>query len=195
MEAIGKLLERALSHYEKKEYGEAEKAADELITSHPDFHRGQFLKAVILEETGRASEAEKHYDKAGNRFTLWYRLAMQLQSIDPQRSLQYYERVSSMDPQNNMIWFSLGTLYEQMGRTDDARRCFRNLSPAKEIVSRIFIPLGFMILLISGAVMMIRHGDKGLPAVIIASAVFCLFWLKRDGGRAVQMVMKWKKYK
>jgi hypothetical protein len=195
VEAIGKLLERTLSHYEKKEYGEAEKAVDDLIASHPDFHRGQFLKAVILEETGRASEAEKHYDKAGNRFTLWYRLAMQLQNIDSQRSLLYFERVSSMDPQNNMIWFSLGTLYEKMGRTEDARRCFRNLSPAKEVVSRIFIPLGFMIFLISGAVMMIRHGDKGLPAVVIASAVFCLFWLKRDGGRAVQMVMKWKKYK
>ena len=122
MEAIGKILERTLSHYEKKEYGEAEKAVDELIASHPEFHRGQFLKAVILEETGRASEAEKHYDKAGNRFTLWYRLAMQLQSIDPQRSLLYFERVSSMDPQNNMIWFSLGTLYEQMGRMEDAPR-------------------------------------------------------------------------
>jgi DNA-binding SARP family transcriptional activator len=193
MVSIGKALEETLSHYEKKEYDAAEKAVDELVASHPDFERGQFLKAVILEETGRAQEAEKHYAKAGSRFTLWYRLAMQLQNIDPQRALQYYERVSAMDPQNNMIWFNLGNLYEQMGRPDEARRCYRNLSPAKEVVSRILIPLGFMIFLISGAIMMIQHGDTGLPIVVIASAIFCLFWLKRDGGRALQMMMKKKK--
>jgi predicted Zn-dependent protease len=78
MESISKVLGEILSHYEKKEYASAEKAADELIAAHPDFNHGQFLKAVILEETGRAPEAEKFYEKAGNRFTLWYRLAMQL---------------------------------------------------------------------------------------------------------------------
>jgi hypothetical protein len=52
-----------------------------------------------------------------------------------------------------------------------------------------------MIFLVSGAVMMVQRGEKGLTAVVIASAVFCLFWLKRDGGRALQMIMKRKKYK
>jgi tetratricopeptide (TPR) repeat protein len=195
VESIGKALEKTLSHYEKKEYAEAEKSVDELIRSHPEFHRGQFLKAVILEETGRGREAEKHYEKAGNRFTLWYRLALQLQDVDPERSLTYYKRVSDMDPQNNMIWFNLGGLYEKMGRIDEARRCFRNLSPAKEAVARILIPLGFIIFLASGAIMMFQRGEKGLTAVVVASAVFCLFWLKRDGGRAVQMIMKKRKYR
>lgn len=195
MESIGKALEKTLTHYERKEYDAAEKAVDELLASYPDFHRGQFLKAVILEETGRVSEAEKHYEKAGNRFTLWYRLAGQLQTVDPSRALMYYERVSKMDPQNNMIWFNLGNLYEKMGRPGEARSSFRNLQPAKEVVSRILIPLGFMIFLVSGAVMMVQRGEKGLTAVVIASAVFCLFWLKRDGGRALQMIMKRKKYK
>jgi hypothetical protein len=98
-----------------------------------------------------------------------------------------------MDRQNNMLWFNLGSLYEQLGRPDEARRCFRNIAPAKEVVSTILIPLGFMIFLISGATMMFQHGDKGLPIVVIASAIFCLFWLKRDGGRALQMMMKKKK--
>ncbi len=195
MQSISKALKTILSHYEKKEYGPAEKAADELVASYPDFNQGQFLMAVILEETGRTQEAEKYYEKAGNRFTLWYRLAMQLQDIDPQRAILYYERAGKMDPQNNMLWFNLGTLYEKLGKPGEARRCFRNLSPAKEVVSRILIPLGFMIFLISGAIMMIRHGDKGLPVVVIASAIFCLFWLKRDGGRALQMFLKWKKHK
>jgi tetratricopeptide (TPR) repeat protein len=195
MESIGRLLEKAITHYEKKEYDGAEKAVDELLASHPDFHRAQFLKAVILEESGRADEAEKHYDKAGNKFTLWLRLALQLHDVDPERAITYYERVSKMDPQNNMIWFNLGNLYEKMHRFDEARLCFRNLSPVKEIASRIFIPLGFMIFLAGGAILMIQRGEKALASLVIASAVFCLVWLRRDGGKAVQMLAKKNKYK
>ncbi len=193
MESIGKLLEKIITHYEKKEYDSAEKAADALLADHPDFHRAQFLKAVILEETGRADKAETHYAKAGNKFTLWLRLALQLHDVDPQRALMYYERVSKGDPQNNLIWFSMGNLYEKMGRIEKARECFRNLSPVKEILSKIFIPLGFMIFLASGAVMMINRGEKTLALLVVASAIFCLFWLKRDAGMAWQMAVK--KYK
>ena len=195
MESIGKLLDKAIIHYEKKEYSDAQKAIDELLSSHPDFHRAQFLKAVILEETGRSDEAEKHYAKAGNKFTLWVRLALQLHDTDPERAIMYYERTSKMDPQNNLIWFNLGNLYEKMRRFDEARKCFSNLSPAREIASRIFIPLGFMIFLIAGAILMIQRGEKALASLVIASAVFCLIWLKRDGGKAVQMLGKKNKYK
>ncbi len=195
MESIGRLLEKVITHYEKKEYDGAEKVVDELLASHPDFHRAQFLKAVILEETGRTDEAEKHYDKAGNKFTLWLRLALQLHDVDPERAITYYERVSKMDPQNNMVWFNLGDLYEKMQRFDEARQCFRNLSPVKEIASRIFIPLGFMIFLVGGSILMIQHDEKALASLVIASAVFCLFWLRRDGGKAVQMLGKKNKYK
>jgi tetratricopeptide (TPR) repeat protein len=195
MDSIRKLLEKILKYYEKKEYDGAEKAVDELLASHPDFHRAQFLKAVILEETGRSDEAEKHYAKAGNKFTLWLRLALQLHTVDPERALIYYERVSKMDPQNNLVWFNLGNLYEKMRRFDEARLCFRNLSPVKEIASRIFIPLGFMIFLVGGAILMIQRGEKALASLVIASAIFCLFWLKRDGGMAVQMLGKKNKYR
>ncbi len=152
MESISKLLNKILGHYEKKEYDAAEKAVDMLLVSHPDFHRGQFMKAVILEETGRGDAAEQHYARSGNRYTLWSRLAVQLHDIDPDRALIYYERVTKADPQNNLLWYGLGELYEKMGRPDDARECYRNLSPVKEVLSKIFIPLGFMIFLISGAV-------------------------------------------
>jgi len=192
MESITKKLQSIIAHYEKKDYGAAEKEADDLIASHPDFHRGQFLKAVILEETGRAEAAEAHYARCGNRFTLWSRLAMQLRDIDPGRALIYYERVTKMDPQNNMLWFDLGNLYEKLGRPDDAAACFRNLSPIKEVMSRILIPLGFLIFLLSGAIMMVQRGERGLATVVIASAVFCLFWLKRDAGKALRMIVKKK---
>ena len=193
MESISKLLNQILEHYNNKEYDAAERAADTLLASHPDFQRGQFMKAVILEETGRAVDAERHYEKAGNRYTLWSRLAMQLQDIDPDRAIVYYERVTKADPQNNVLWFGLGDLYEKMGRPADARSCYRNLSPVKEILSRIFIPLGFMIFLLSGAIAMIQRGEKGLAVVVVAASVFCVFWLKRDAGKAVQMAVK--KYK
>lgn len=195
MESISKLLNKIIEHYEKKEYDAAENAVDMLLVSHPDFHRGQFMKAVILEETGRAADAEQHYEKAGNRYTLWGRLAMQLQDIDPDRAIMYYERVTKMDPQNSLLWFNLGELYEKKGRPDDARECYRNLSPVKEVLSKIFIPLGFMIFLISGGAMMIQRGERGLAAVVIASAVFCAFWLRRDAGKAIQMIVKKSKAK
>jgi tetratricopeptide (TPR) repeat protein len=193
MESITKLLNQIISHYEKKEYDAAEKLVDGLIASHPDFHRGQFLKAVILEETGRANAAEPHYVKSGNRYTLWSRLAVQLHDIDPVRALTYYERVTKADPQNNALWFGLGDLYEKMGRPVDARACYMNLSPVKEILSKIFIPLGFMIFLLSGAIAMIQRGEQGLAVVVVAASVFCVFWLKRDAGKALRMAIK--KYK
>ena len=190
MESIGKLLNEVIGHYEKKEYKAAEKTVDLLLASHPDFHRGQFMKAVILEETGKTAEAEKHYEKSGNRYTLWSRLAMQLQDIDPDRAILYYERVTKMDPQNNQIWFNLGNLYEKKGRRNDAQACYRSLAPVKEVLSKIFIPLGFMIFLISGGSMMIQRGETGLAIVVFASAIFCIFWLKRDAGKTIQMILK-----
>jgi tetratricopeptide (TPR) repeat protein len=152
------------------------------------------LKAVILEETGREGQAEQHYEKSGNRFTLWFRLAAQLEETDPQRALVYYERVSGHDAQNNLLWFDLGNLYEKMGRPEDAGKCFRKMQLLREVLSRIVIPLGFMIIMATGSVMMIRRGDKALASVVIASAVFCVFWLKRDGGKVVQMIRKKNKY-
>jgi tetratricopeptide (TPR) repeat protein len=148
------------------------------------------MKAVILEETGRTADAEQHYAKSGNRYTLWSRLAMQLHDIDPDRAIIYYERTAKADPQNSVPWFNLGELYERKGRRDDARGCYRNLSPVKEVLSKIFIPLGFMIFLLSGGAMMVQRGERGLAAVVIASAIFCAFWLKRDAGKALRMVAK-----
>ena len=195
MEDVGKQLETILKDYEQKDYASAEKQLDDLLVSHPNFHRAWFLKGVVMEETGRKDEAGKYYDKAGNCFTLWFRLALQLQETDPQRAMLYFDRVSEMDQKNNMIWFYKGMLSERMGNIAEAKRCFGNLSPLREILSRIVIPSGFMVFLIIGAVMMIQRGEMALSLVVIASAVFCLFWLKRDAGQAVQMVLKKKQYR
>jgi tetratricopeptide (TPR) repeat protein len=195
MQAIGKLFDATIAHYEKKEYREAEKSIDELLSLHPDFERGHFLKAVILEETGQANRAEEHYGKCGNRFTLWFRLASQLEASDPQRALRYYERVSTHDTQNNMLWFSLGNLYEKMGRAGDAAKSFRKMQMLREVLSRVIIPLGFLIIMVTGARLMLLRGDHGLAAVVVASGIFCLFWLKRDGGKALQMITKKRQYR
>ena len=195
MEAVGKQLETILIHYEQKDYVSAEKLLDDLLVSHPNFHRAWFLKGVVLEETGRKDEAAKYYDKAGNCFTLWFRLAMQLQEVDPQRAMMYFDRVSEMDKNNNMIWFYKGMLSEKLGNIEEARRCFNSLSPLREFFSRIVIPSGFMIFLIIGTVMMIKSGETALSLIVLASAVFCMFWLKRDAGQAVHMVFKKNQYR
>ena len=86
MEAIGKQLELILKCYEQKDYINAEKLLDNLLVSHPNFQRAWFLKGVVLEETDRKDEAGKFYDKAGNCFTLWFRLAIQLQEVRSAKS-------------------------------------------------------------------------------------------------------------
>jgi len=37
---------------------------------------------------------------------------------------------------------------------------------------------------------MFQRGERGLAIVVIAAAFFCVFWLKRDAGTAVRMVVK-----
>lgn len=195
MESVGKLLESVLAHYEKKEYAVAEKLVDQLLAGNPNFHRGWFLKGIILEETGRAVEAAKYMQKAGNVFTLMFRLALQLQDVDPQRALIYYDKLAQMDPHNNMVWFNRGLLYEKLGDRKEAQKSFRNLTPAREIISRIVVPMLFMLFLAGGGITMMTRGDKALASLVIASAIFCLFWLKRDVGKALLMVSKKNQYK
>ncbi len=195
MESIENLLQKVLGHYEKKEYASAEKLADALVASNPKFHRGWFLKAVILEETGRSDEAEKCYQKAGNLFTMFFRLALQLQDSDPQRALVYYEKVSDMDQRNNMLWLNKGLLYEKMGRVNEAKACFRNLSPVREVISRIVMPSVFMIFLAGALIATLEQGNKTIALLVVVSAVFCFFLLKRDTGAAVKMLLKKKQSK
>ena len=57
MEQVGKMLDKILMHYEKREYDAAEKLLDKLLEDNPGYHKGCFLKAILLEETGRAEEA------------------------------------------------------------------------------------------------------------------------------------------
>jgi hypothetical protein len=38
--------------------------------------------------------------------------------------------------------------------------------------------------------MMVQRSQPGLAALVVGSAVFCLFWLKRDAGKAIQMIRK-----
>ncbi len=195
MASLRKALDKALSHYEKKEYAEAERGADALIEAYPDFTSAIFLKAVILEETGRKGEAEKYYGKCGPLYPLWYRLALQLQEADPERALKYFDKASSLDTGNNMIWYGMGSLYERLGKFDEARKCFRKISLQRDVVARLLSPLGFLIIMIAGSIAMLKHGDKAFASLVILSAIVCLFWLKRDGGHVLQMMIKQRKYR
>jgi tetratricopeptide (TPR) repeat protein len=195
MEAVGKLLENILAHYEKKEYAAAEKLVNDLIEIDPNFHRAWFLKGIIFEETGRSDKAQEYFAKSGNVFTLMFRLALQLQDSDPLRALTYFDRLAEMDPQNNMLWFNRGLVYEKLGNRNEAAASFKHVAPGREILSRIVVPLLFMFFLTGGGIMMFLRGDKTLSSLVIASAVFCLFWLKRDMGKALQMFSKKKQYK
>ncbi len=195
MESIRKVFDEALSHYEKKEYPQAERGADALIEAHPDFNRAIFLKAVILEETGRKEEAEKYYGKCDQLHSLWYRLALQLQEDDPERALKYFDKVSTVDAGNSMVWYGMGSLYERVGKFDEARKCFQKISLQRDVIARLLSPIGFLIIMIAGSIMMLKRGDNAFASLVILSAIICLFWLKRDGGQVLRMLIKRRKYR
>ncbi len=195
MKSIRKALDKALSHFEKKEYSEAERGADALIEAYPDFNRAIFLKAVILEETGRRGEAEKYYGKCEQLHSLWYRLALQLQEADPERSLKYFDKVSAVDAGNNMVWYDMGNLYERLGKFSEARKCFQKISVQRDVIARLLSPLGFLIIMVTGSIMMLKRGDTAFASLVILSAIICIFWLKRDGGRVLRMLIKQRKYR
>ncbi len=148
-----------------------------------------------MRRPGERPEAEKMYEKAGNLFNMWIRLALQLHEVDPDRAIEYYERVLQLDRTFNLALLNKGLLYEKMGRLDEARSCFRNLSPGKELISKVVIPAGFMALLIGSGLMLVHKGDMIISMFSFASAVVCFFWLKRDAGMAIKMLMKKNKYK
>lgn len=194
MESAGKLFEQTLSHYEKKEYVEAGQLVDTLLAGNPEFHRGWFLKGVIFEETGRPADAQRCYAKSGNLFTLLLRLGMQLEEIDSKRALVYYDRALQMDPANNVLLLRRGLLLEKNSSKEQAGACFRKLSLRRELFSRLVAPLGFMVFLSTGGVMMFARGERSLSLFAFASAVVCFFWLKRDSGAVITMMQKKNEY-
>jgi hypothetical protein len=64
----------------------------------------------------------------------------------------------------------------------------------KEVVSKLLSPIGFLIIMVAGSIAMFKRDNTGLAWLVVASGVVCLFWLKRDGGRALQMMQKKRKY-
>ncbi len=195
MSSLSKAFDKALSHYEKKEYADAERGADAILEAYPDFRSAVFLKAVILDEMGKSSEADQYYLKAGPLFSLWIRLALQLQEADPARALRYFEKSRSLDSENNLIWYGMGSSYERLGRLDEAKKCFQKMSLRREVVSKLLPPLGFLIIMSTGSVAMFKHGDRTLASLVVLSAVVCLLWLKREGGRLVEMMKKQFRYR
>jgi Tfp pilus assembly protein PilF len=190
MESLRKTLERTLQFYEQKDYGNAEKGADEMLAAYPEFTRALFLKAVILDETGRSSKAEEYYKKAGGVSLMWLRLALQLQEADPERALRYFKKVNEIDEENNLIWLSMGKIYERTGRIDEARKCFRKMNVLREALTKLLSPLGFLIIMVAGSIAMFKRGNAALASLVVASGVVCLIWLKRDAGRVLEMVRK-----
>ena len=194
MESIGKLLEDTLKLYERKEYVQAEKLVDALLDANPQFHRGWFLKGVILEETGRKDGAEKCYAKAGSMFNMWYRLALQLQEADPARALAYFDRVLEQDRSFSVAWLNKGMVHERLGDIENAKACFTRLSPGRELFSRVAVPAGFLVLLLISGVLLLSRGERILPFFAGLSVLVCFFWLKRDAGTALTMYRKKKQY-
>ncbi|MCX8070469.1 MAG: hypothetical protein N2738_08200 [Thermodesulfovibrionales bacterium] len=187
MHELAELLNKSLQEYEQKRYKEAEMWIDKLLIKDNQFEKALFLKAVICSETGRHDEASLYFSKTSNLSFLWLRLGLQIEQTDIDRALVCYDKVLSSNPSDNQALYLKGLLLEKKGFIDEASKCFRALNLMRDIVTKVFIPLGFFVLLALGSFMLISRGEHGLSFIVLISAMFCLFWLKRDGFETVKM--------
>jgi hypothetical protein len=86
--------------------------------------------------------------------------------------------------------YQKGLLCESRGEREEAAKSYRRISAMKEIMSRIFIPGGFLIFLLSGALALFQRGERVLFWIVLASGFFCLIWIRRDSGLAIKMLLK-----
>lgn len=184
------LFESALRHYEKKDYTTAHNIIDKILDANPDFYKGWFLKGVIFKETGVMNKISDCFNKTFNIHELWFRLALQIENIDPERAIACYRETIQIDPKFNVAWYKMGLIFERLGILDEARKCFSNLSPLRDVFSKFVIPLAFCTGLFISGYVMIRRGEVPLSLLVTMSAMFCLFWLKHDGLTAVGMLKK-----
>jgi len=68
----------------------------------------------------------------------------------------------------------MGSLYERIGKPDEARKCYRRISLHRDDIARLLSPIGFLVIMVAGSIMMLKHGDKAFVSLVILSAIICL---------------------
>jgi tetratricopeptide (TPR) repeat protein len=140
---LGEVLSTASSPGDKER---AEKEYEEALAQNPFDEKSECRLGKIALARGDLKSASAHYTRA-----------LELQSGDPEANLgsgrvlmamnqpqkaqPLLEKAVQLDPSDSVAHYHLGTLYRQMGRTDDARRElaeFQRLKQMKEELKEVY---------------------------------------------------------
>jgi tetratricopeptide (TPR) repeat protein len=123
-------LNRAMALAEQGHEQQALTLAEELVVDHPDFVPALKLQGALLEEEGRASEAEQVYRKAlqltPNDASLLFKLGTnRLAAGDNTEAASFFARYLRLTPNDGVAFFYLAQAYHLSGQDDLALKASR----------------------------------------------------------------------
>jgi tetratricopeptide (TPR) repeat protein len=123
-------LNRAMALAEQGHEQQALTLAEELVVDHPDFVPALKLQGALLEEEGRASEAEQVYRKAlqltPNDASLLFKLGTnRLAAGDNTEAASFFVRYLRLTPSDGVAFFYLAQAYHLSGQDDLALKASR----------------------------------------------------------------------
>jgi tetratricopeptide (TPR) repeat protein len=133
-------LNRAMALAEQGHEQQALVLAEQLVVDHPDFVPALKLQGALLEEEGRASEAEQVYRKAlqlsPNDTSLLFKLGTnRLAASDNTEAASFFVRYLRLTPGDAVAFFYLAQAYHLSGQDDLALKASRRsaeLLPGKD---------------------------------------------------------------
>jgi len=123
-------LNRAMALAEQGHVQQALTLAEQLVVEHPDFVPALKLQGALLEEEGRASEAEQVYRKAlqlsPNDASLLFKLGTnRLAASDNTEAASFFVRYLRLAPGDGVAFFYLAQAYRLSGQQDLALKASR----------------------------------------------------------------------
>lgn len=139
-------LEAFIEKLKAKQYPEASEILDELIAENPTSSSLHFYQALIHYETGQPEEGGKMLENVKDPTAQWFRmgvLAVQ-RKFQSDRCIFYFDEVLKRNGKIAAAWFNKGLVLEKIGRLEEARSCYQNISLPREILIRGLLPLGVL---------------------------------------------------
>lgn len=186
----------------KKQYSASELLKEPLPDK--EFERAYFLSGVNFEKMGMQKKAEERFNSlSSNQLSKHWRLLGEMfsgdSSPDPalynaDTALAFYDRSLLVDSRNLETLHQKGLLLEKIGRHEEAKSCYRNLSLKELIGFNVIFPI---VAFLAGVCLIVVAANydqswvqwaAGLPGLIIAYTAFSM--IRGKGKESIRVLFK-----